>query len=180
MPRSSGRRLGVCLVLAALLSACGGSYTAVYIVRHAEKVAKAGRNPPLTKVGEARAQALAARLEHANIRAVYSTDTTRTKSTAQPLADRLGLTVQTYASTDEVAARIGAGFVDGGVLIVGHSNTIHALVTALGAKLPPSAPGEVGHLDYDNLFYVLLTGEGPVALHSTFGVTARGEAPSPR
>lgn len=168
MPSVFRRQAGACLVLAALLSGCGGSYTAVYIVRHAEKEADAGADPALTAAGEARAQALARQLARANVKAVYSTDTTRTKRTAQPLADLLGLPVQTYDEAAELKALLGGGFLDGGVLVVGHSNTIHALVAALGAELPLAAPGAVGHGDYDNLFYVLLSKAGPVALHSTF------------
>src|SRR5262245_1875677 len=69
--------------------------TTVYIVRHAERAAGVN-NPPLTVEGTARAEALKDLLLDKNIGFIYSTDSLRTRSTAAPLADALGLQVIIY------------------------------------------------------------------------------------
>ncbi|MEM7459263.1 MAG: phosphoglycerate mutase family protein [Pseudomonadota bacterium] len=136
--------------LGVLLAACqslpvGESGTA-YLVRHAEKVTADSQmivddpnDPQLTPDGEVRAEALADRLIDADIAAIWSTDTTRTRSTAAPLAERLGLDVQIYDASDlpafaaQLKTKAGSN-----VLVVGHSNTTPALAEALGAD--PGAP----------------------------------------
>ncbi len=139
-----------------------------YLVRHAEKVTGDAaqalddpRDPPLTAAGEARAAALADRLMDAGIVQVWSTDTTRTRDTAQPLADRLGLDVQLYDPSDlpGFAAQLKGG-PDDTVLVVGHSNTTPQLAEALGAD-----PGEpiVEKTEYDRLYQIdLTTGQGEI------------------
>jgi broad specificity phosphatase PhoE len=63
----------------------------VYLVRHAEKAEAWPQDReldsfwPLSPVGMARAEALAARLEKSGIAAVYTSRTTRTLATAMPL-----------------------------------------------------------------------------------------------
>ena len=121
----------------------------VYIVRHAEK--GDGQDPSLTAAGEARARALLDQvlLPHH----IYSTDTVRTRSTAQPLAERHGIPVDIYDHRDPegLAARVQAH--GGTTLIVGHSNTIAELAAAFGAE-----PGEpVGEDEYDRLYVIRLT-----------------------
>ena len=69
--------------------------SAIYLVRHGEK-ASVGQDPELTPQGQARAQAIAAILARAGITGVFSTPTQRTRQTAQPLAQRIGLEVQLY------------------------------------------------------------------------------------
>lgn len=48
-------------------------------------------DPPLAEEGHREARAVADRLEHEEISAIYTTTLTRTKQTAAPLAERLGL-----------------------------------------------------------------------------------------
>ena len=49
-------------------------------------------DPPLAQEGLREAEAVAERLQHEEISAIYTTTLTRTKQTAAPLAERLGLT----------------------------------------------------------------------------------------
>lgn len=150
------------LVLAAtvlLLAACAsGPDTTLYLVRHAEKTAIAN-DPALTPEGEARAEALADRLEMADLTAIYSTDTTRTKATAEPIAKRLLLPIFIYDGraleglADDVKGQTGQ------ILIVGHSNTTPDLARLLGGD-PVSEIDEAG--EYDRL-YVITIEDGEVS-----------------
>src|SRR5437868_7185059 len=65
--------------------------TTILIVRHAEK-ASDGDDPPLTEAGMRRALALVQVAEDAGVKAVYTTQLKRNRDTAQPLAERLGIT----------------------------------------------------------------------------------------
>ncbi|HET8547286.1 MAG TPA: histidine phosphatase family protein [Bryobacteraceae bacterium] len=84
--------------------------TTFLLIRHADNDhvgrAFAGRMPGvhLNDVGRAQAAALADRLEHAGIRAIYSSPLERATETIQPLAERLQLPVITRERLLEVAA----------------------------------------------------------------------------
>ena len=153
----------ICVALSALLiAACAGtpfsaiSETQIYLVRHAEK--EPGRDPNLTPDGKVRAQALAGRLEDADLTTIYSTNTARTRQTAGPAALKAGVPVIYYdpKNLDAFAAQLLA---QGKILVVGHSNTTPELVAALGGE-----PGEpiVEATEYDRL-YVLSIAEGTVS-----------------
>ena len=139
-----------------------------YLVRHAEKLTGNAldelsdpRDPPLTRAGEERAIALADLLEGAEITEIWSTDTTRTRDTAQPLADRLGIEIDLYDASDlnAFAAQL-TGDTSGDVLIVGHSNTTPGLAEALGAE---PGPPIIEATEYDRLYVIKLqTGEGEI------------------
>jgi 2,3-bisphosphoglycerate-dependent phosphoglycerate mutase len=76
--------------------------TTVLLVRHGESlpahpdrpfpVVDGHGDPPLDPVGHAQAQRLAARLDCEHLDAIYVTTLCRTLQTAQPLAERLGIT----------------------------------------------------------------------------------------
>ncbi|MBB5205483.1 phosphohistidine phosphatase SixA [Inhella inkyongensis] len=112
----------------------------VVLVRHAEKAS--GADPGLTAAGKRRAEALAEALAHAGIRYILSSDAQRTRATAAPLAERLGLQVEAVgfgpgglaAHRQQLLARVQA--LEGGVLVVGHSNTVTELAAALGVPKP--------------------------------------------
>ncbi len=59
-------------------------------------------DPPLADVGVDEAQAVADRLEHAGVEAIWTTPLVRTQQTAAPLAERLGLEPQTAPDLREV------------------------------------------------------------------------------
>lgn len=121
-----------------------------YLVRHAEKTTE--DNPGLTEAGQARAQVLADRLEGVGLTEIWSTDYRRTRETAAPIADRLGLEVKLYNPRDipAFAAQLQAR-PDETVLVVGHSNTTPGLALAMGGD-PVSEINEAS--EYDRLYVV--------------------------
>ncbi len=105
--------------------------TQVLLVRHADRQ---GQSDALSAVGLTRAQELAFLLEDAGIRAIYTSEAARTQQTAAPLARRLGLTPVVVNASD-VAGLVNTIRLNRAgqkVLIVGHSNTLPQIITALG------------------------------------------------
>ncbi len=166
----------IALIAAALLAAAPAAAqdsTVVILVRHAERAALAGNNdPPLTEAGEARARALAQALEGRQVHAVIATERQRTQLTARPLAQARGLTPEIVslqsgrAHVDSVAAAVRrhAGHT---VLVVGHSNTVPAIVHALGGPKMP----DLCEAQFSNLYVLVLRpGAEPRYEHRTYGV----------
>ena len=141
--------LGVGLV-AGLLASCS-SHT-LYLVRHAEKAATPASDPLLTVEGKARAQALKDSLLNKNVKFIYSTNTTRTRATAAPLAEKLGLAIKPYGTDTlwEVARHLRK-LHGGNALVVGHSNTLLPLLDQLPVTHQKKS---IPDSDYDNLFVV--------------------------
>ena len=139
--------------------------TTVLLVRHAEKAAEPAADPPLTADGEARAQALVQVARDAGVTAIVTTQFQRTRMTAAPLAQALGITadVVTARGPDhprEVARTILERHAGETVLVVGHSNTIPEIVAALGAP----HPGVIADATHDNLFVVTVPADGKAKL----------------
>ena len=131
---------------------------AIYVVRHGEKQA-AGKDPELTAQGKARAQNVAAMLRKAGIEAVFSSQTTRTVQTAQPMAHVAGVEVQTYdpSKPEAMVAKVKA-LKGGAVLVVGHSNTVPALVRMFGG-----APGtDIADDEYDRVYQLHIGADGKI------------------
>ena len=133
------------------------SYTQTYyIVRHAEKATNdsASMNstdPPLTAEGKKRATDLRKYLNKKGITAIFSTNTLRTRSTAEPLSKDKHINVQLYGPKPDAAFINQLKQLRGNTLIVGHSNTVDDIVNGLCGKqilndLPDAA--------YDNIFIV--------------------------
>ncbi len=131
--------------------------TTVIFVRHAEKATLPEGDPSLNPAGQRRVAELTRQLVDADvvagIDAVYSTPFRRTEETARPVAEALGLPVNTYdaADTEAIMDRIVKEHKGKIILVVGHSNTVPALIGNMGAskKVPEIAEGE-----YDNIFIV--------------------------
>jgi len=121
----------------------------VYLVRHAEKMK--GDDPALTSAGQERAELLAQELSGAGIERIHSSDTRRTRDTAAPLAESLGLEVELYDPRDLSGMATFLKSEGGTHLVVGHSNTTPQLVELLGGD-----PGEpiVEATEYDRLYRV--------------------------
>ena len=85
------KRFVLSLVLLGLLASVAAARPAIFIVRHAEKVASTGRDPDLSDAGRARAESLAKMLKDAGITSIYVTDLKRTQQTAEPLAKTLAI-----------------------------------------------------------------------------------------
>ncbi|TFW30136.1 phosphoglycerate mutase family protein [Massilia horti] len=150
------RFLGAASLALTLLAPCAAlaEPTAIYLVRHGEK-ATIGKDPELTAQGQVRAQNIATILQNAGIAHIFSTPTTRTQQTAQPLAQRSSLEVQTYDPKAPKALVEKVKSLNGAVLVVGHSNTLPELVRLFGGN-----PGdEIADSEFDRL-YQLITGPG--------------------
>lgn len=149
------------------------SATVVYLVRHAEKAAEPAADPPLTTGGEVRAEALSALLADKRIDAIIVTPTTRTRTTAAPTAKRFGIAPEEISPRGgavvhaaAVAERIRTGLAGRRVLVVGHSNTIPAIIKALGG---PTLP-DLCDAQYSNLFAIDLWSAGePTFARMTYG-----------
>jgi len=169
MKRQSVLVWKLCLPLAvAMVLACGvdaqsdGAVTTVILVRHAEKQSE-GDDPSLTAAGRERAHALVHVLGEMDIAAVYSTPYARTRETAQPLAAALGMEVterpaQNYGP--DMVEWIRANHVGDIVVAVSHSNTVPALIEALGASPVPTIEDH----EYDDLYVVTVDAEGNATL----------------
>lgn len=170
-------RMRLSLLLASsLLAACTGAArpdpaaadtttTTFIVVRHAEKV-DASRDPDLSTAGQARAQALAERLDGHPLAAIYATEFKRTGQTVAPTATTHALPVTSYPSAqapDEFAAALKAAHPRGIVLIAGHSNTVPGIVAALcNCETAPMADHE-----YDRLSSIRVDASGPARLDIT-------------
>lgn len=150
-----------------------GATTTVVIVRHAEKGTEPANDPPLTSAGEARARALVDVLADAHVDAVISTPFARTRSTGAPVAAKLGLTPEiipvtggTPAHAAAVAATIREKHAGQTVLVVEHSNTIAAVVQALGGP----AMRDLCDQQYASLFVLTVPATGAARLvRATYG-----------
>jgi len=146
--------------------------TTVYLVRHGEKSTAVPNdpNPVLTQAGRIRATALATKLANAGITHIISTQWTRTRETAQPLASRLGLTTEIVPTTGSAFADRTAAAVlrhrGETILVVGHSNTIASVISALGGpRLPDLCDSE-----HSNLFVMKITkSPGPTLVREHYG-----------
>jgi broad specificity phosphatase PhoE len=111
--------------------------TTVIVIRHAEKESTTQPNPPLSPEGQARAELLARMFGEAQgagrVDRIYVSDTLRSKSTATPLASRLGIALNVAPNDDSkrLAHRVLRENSGKRVMIVGHSNTVPDIVAAL-------------------------------------------------
>lgn len=150
--------------------------TVVLIVRHAEKAGESG-DVPLSSAGEVRARALVDVARRAGVSAVITTQYQRTRATAAPIAESLGVTPEVLEARGAVPqhARAVADAIRGRhagktVLVVGHSNTVPPIATALGAPALPDICDEV----YDQLYTVVVAADGSARL-----IVSRYGAPTP-
>lgn len=167
-------RIRILLLLSPLMAGFNASVhaqTVVVVVRHAERAPGSG-DPPISEIGRARATALAELLKSSNVAAIITTQLLRTRQTAEPLAAALRITptvvnaqpdLARHAAEVAGAARRHAGKT---VLVVGHSNTVPAIVAALGG---PAFPG-LCEPEYDAVFTVVIDAAGAArTMKSRFG-----------
>ena len=155
--------LGVILVF----TSCSHSY---YVVRHAEKATQEANmtsDVPLTDKGKQRAEALKEVLKDKKISYIFSTNTIRTKATAQPTADEFHLATELYGPRPDSAFISLLKTKKKNTLIVGHSNTVDDIVNMLcGEK---KVPGDLEDREYDNLFIVKKKGKRYIFSVQKFG-----------
>jgi broad specificity phosphatase PhoE len=151
------RRCLFVLSLFLSLTACSQTY---YIVRHAEKASVNGNtnmnatDPPLTDAGKERADALKELLKDEKIGHIFSTNTIRTRTTAEPLSKYLNVPIETYGPRPDAAFIEKLKSLKKNVVIVGHSNTIDDLVNMLCGE--QKVPADIDESIYNNLFVVTI------------------------
>lgn len=151
----------------------------VFVVRHAEKASATDPDPSLSEAGKVRAVKLAMALRQAGITDILVTPRKRTSETAAPLASSAALTMHVVpfgASTPEHAAAVAAAVraaKGSAVLVVGHSNTVNAIIAALGGpRLPDLCDAE-----YANLFIVRIPTVGaPSLVRAQYGAADPADA----
>jgi broad specificity phosphatase PhoE len=159
----------LCVLLLAPPAGAGSLHAqelTVILVRHAER-ADDSRDAALSDAGLRRAALLADVLADAGVDAIYTTQFQRTINTAGPLAARLGVkpvAVESAGSShaEDVARRVREHR-SGTVLVVGHSNTVPAILEALGG--PAVA---VGDDEFSHLFIFRMTPAGNRLIRARF------------
>ena len=155
--------------------------TTFFLVRHAEKADVQAADPPLSEAGKLRAEALARLLQSAGVKAIYTSQFLRTRQTAEPLARRLGLTAGSVplnvkmsnpreVSDESIQELVGKAeaHAGGSVLIVGHSNSIPAVIKKLGGDVVP----KIDESRFDDLFIVTVYAKGHArVVHLKYGNT---------
>jgi broad specificity phosphatase PhoE len=141
--------------------------TTVIVIRHAEKLLDGSADPPLAPAGEARAALLAQLFGDpktpGHIDSIYVSPTQRSRLTAAPLASRLGVTPRIEAQDDPQALvrRVLRGNPGARVLIVGHSDTVPAMVAALSGRHDIPA---MGAEEFGTMYIVTVPRLGPAML----------------
>ncbi len=136
-----------------------GSFTTVLLVRHAEKELS-GDDPPLTAHGAERAAELAHVAGEMGVSTIYCTQFLRTRTTAEPLANLLGLDLTVISAGSSYAAEMAeilrTQHVGETVAIVSHSNTVPEIIGELGVTPIPVIEDD----EYDDLYVVVIAPNG--------------------
>lgn len=166
------------LAVPAIPAALRAQPVTVVVVRHAEKAPAPADDPVLSEAGTQRAAALAEALKDAGVQAVIVSPRQRTRLTAQGVLQARGLIPEvvgltpTHVADVARAVRAHKGKV---VLVVGHSNTVPAIVTALGG--PKLA--DLCDAQYAQLFTLVVPEQGAATVvRSQFGAPDAPEAGS--
>ncbi len=134
----------------------------VVLVRHGEKATEGGNDPSLSEAGKARAQALADALAMTTPSTIIVSSLKRTAETAVVVSAKTGIMptvipISGATHIADVAAAVRKA--TGVVLVVGHSNTVPAIVTALGGpKLP-----DICDASYATMFVLTPNADGKAA-----------------
>jgi phosphohistidine phosphatase SixA len=158
------------IVLLAAPLALSAQPATVILVRHAEKASQAESDPVLSAEGNQRAKDLAIALADAGIGSVITTHLQRTKLTAAGVLEATKLTpivIQAGggAHAADVAAAVRARPAGEVVLVVGHSNTVTAIIGALGGP----KIGNICDSQYSNLYIMQMTSPTPKLIRANFG-----------
>jgi broad specificity phosphatase PhoE len=108
----------------------------------------------LNAAGKARAKELIHIFGQSGIKAIYRSHFARSKETAQPLANHLGLSAIEMDEALQIKNDILANHTGQTVLVIGHSDTVPDIINRLGgANLPI-----INDREFDNLFVVKVFG----------------------
>ncbi len=133
----------------------------IYLIRHAEKLKDGNPDPALTPIGEKRAASFAEYFAGKGLKAVYSSDTLRTRSTAAPTAQAYELPVIIYDPRNLKEIATVAQEKGDTLLIVGHSNTTAKLANILTG-------GEMADMQdhhYDRIYIISLKDDKTSSVH---------------
>ena len=154
--------------------------TTVFLVRHAERdTTPPASDPPLNEAGKLRAQELARVLGKCGIKAIIPSQFLRTQQTAEPLAKQLGIVATPIpvkpnpANPQEIAEQSIREITEKiyqhsgeAILVVGHGNSVPAVIKALGGDLIPT----IGEKEFDGLFIATVYRKGKAkVLHLKHG-----------
>jgi broad specificity phosphatase PhoE len=146
--------------------------TVIYLVRHAEK--EAGKDPVLTVAGRQRAQDLYKELQKKDISRIYGTPYKRTQMTGDSLSVKLHIDTAIYAAdttgADLIQKIISHNDVGKTILVIGHSNTIPALIRHLGVS--DFEIKELAETSFDNLFIVTYKKGQPAVKGMQYGAAS--------
>jgi broad specificity phosphatase PhoE len=163
-------RLAAGCVALLLVAATASAQQTIFVVRHAERaeappaagaaMTAPSDDPPLSIAGHERAARLASMLRSANIKYIFATEFLRTRQTAAPLAQARHLETVSIPGKEPDALITELRGLKGGILIVGHSNTIPDILKRLGIKEEIAIPDS----EFDNLFVVVRPESGEPTL----------------
>lgn len=165
-----------CLLTGALAAPAAAMPDMVILVRHAERAAEPAGDPGLTPAGIQRSQALAQALAGMRVNAIVTTQLRRTRDTVLPLVQATGVPpvaveAKGGGTADHVQAVAEAVRERSGtVLVVGHSNTIPAVLAALGGPQLPD-------LCETSFHHVFVLQPGAPARWARFSYGEAGPAP---
>jgi broad specificity phosphatase PhoE len=120
-------------------------------IRHAE------RDPSdrLSQAGRRRADLLRRMFGTTPFRSIFTSEFVRTKQTAAPVAQALGI-VPVEIATDVDAAKTQLLGAASPILVIGHSNTVPDLIAALGGPTDI----QIGEHEFDRMFAVSVASGG--------------------
>lgn len=140
----------------------------IYLVRHSEKDHNSENSSdlPLSECGEQRSKALSHFLSEVELDAVYSTDFSRTKSTALPTANKKDIEISLYNEEDINLLSNHLLNIRQDALVVGHSNTTGVLAGLLVNKDFEDIELHI----YDRIYQVVVCGDSRTLnlFHSNF------------
>ena len=129
-----------------------GDLFGIHLFRHAEKQA-GSPDPGLTELGQARAEFIAHYLgsDPTTVKQVWSSDYARSRDTAMPLADKLGVEIRLYDPRNLPALREKLLQEKSDAVVIGHSNTTPELAAILcDCKIESMAES-----DYERGFFLV-------------------------
>lgn len=150
----------LCLMTLLAVSQPSKAEQTIYLIRHAEKADPNAKDPILSEAGSERANHLVELFKQATPNAIFTTQFQRTQLTAAPLSKANNVPITVLAINAENSAQYPALLLkqicvlpkNANVLVVGHSNSIPAIVEAWSQKPVKAIADE----EYDRFFVIQL------------------------
>lgn len=155
--------------LAVMIFFCSCSTQTFYVVRHAEKDGNTD-DAGLTGAGIERAVALEKYLADKKLDTVFTSNIRRTILTGLSVAlpqglPQIPLKQETQTELDNFIARLKKIRGTKCILVVGHTNTVPAIVQALSGRPVPAIPETV----YNNMYIITIKGKENTLVHTAYG-----------